>query len=797
MKLIAEYDEQKKMALIPYSSRIERLGKGFAALEIDEKHLDRLQSLTTALEKNAMLQFEDQDHYPDSFLIRENNIIWAFIGYKKASPAITHYYNMNTKKITAASRNNCFQAHPNNYAINCFSQTNQIDTVNFIKCIRFLAHLSKKNNKPIIIYASVESPHYAPLFQQLFCKIIDQYLSAVKGLLVIKSSQADAKNENLSLKNAHRNYSGRIIEDHDAMNQSLKKAILVLNALNMKERQIQSLFNDYFYSSIAVNEEIYVPLLTNITLDSEYYQTLGFQYINFQNGLHMLYGRKGDFDKHRESISKLVNADYRLVILTHAPCMRDNGRSRVPYFLPPASQKYTGKGGYIGIITSDDIDYTHATLRNPDGSTRIALIWEQLRTTEGNTYFPPQINAALASPNPNEVIPLPSGESLSTLMAAISGGWDEVTGYRGIAPDAEFLVAKIRPASESLQRIYGGMPNPKAIIYPDAIIGMLKLIDFALEQERPLVLIMPFNGNIDSHDAALLIQQQISALTRRPGLTIIVPTGDEANKRHHFNIMGAQSGTRVINLEITAPNQNVVGVIYQWGNSMLTTRLHPPTGTDRYINLKISGVNQLGNTLIHSTGEQMSYFNGTLRILFRLENAEAGRWRIESEVNMGTVNRIEFWISQEELNEHTRLDPSSALSTMGSTSAIPNVMSVGGYDFDATTVIISSGRGDPISSNVVPLLVTYGKNITAPCNLGDLESVTGTIPAVSVMAGSVAAIYEGYMNIGLSPLPNTIVMNSIIKSELTQYETLIYPNPSQGYGIFSLFTLTQMLAKIR
>lgn len=819
MKVIINYEEQMGAYLGQYASQIEPLGKEFALLEIDKKHLSWVNAMAKKVEMNSTFSINSlKDHLDihskdalEHTLLEQDNMIIAFIGCNQRNSLITHSYNINTKIFKQINFNHLKNNNPQlpikNYYINCFSETHKSDTIHLLKCISFLTDLSQELNKSLIIYAGIDVPHRNSNPIPLSSYLINQYLEAAKSILII-----DPGKENKIFKDISTNtISQYIIENTRGINDSICKAASILKVLKsnpantiLKEekatnhsqtlRPLSTLYNDYFYLNIDPNEEIYVSLLAEASPDPRFYEELGFQYIILETGLRLLYGKRSEFDRHNQNIRGFVSSDYQLDILTHAPCVRDTTQPMIPYFLPPETQSYTGRGVYIGIITTDPIDYTNPVLRNPDGSTRIAYIWNQVRSTEGNIYTSEQINAALSSPNPDEIISLPVGESMSTVMAAISGGLNDSLRYRGIAPDAQFLIAKIKPVSAELQRIYGGMPNPKALILYDALIGILNISNFALHEGRPLVLLMPFNGNIDPHDASLLAQQQLAILGRRSGLTLIIPTGDEANKRHHYYIMGEQVGTRRINLEVEAPHQNVVGVIYQWGDNILSANLYPPTGTGRYVNLKEPGISQLGDSIIYSSGENISYSNGTFRILFRLENPEFGEWHIESDIRMGTINRTNLWLAQQELNPYVKLNPYSGLITMGSTSVIPNTISVGAYDFTTNTVVISSGRGDPLSATVVPTLVTYGKSILAPCLSEEWVGITGTVAAASIMAGAIATIYQKYLDEVFLPLPNTIFMNSILVRSVTQFDILQYPNPNQGYGIFSLQTLIDLLS---
>lgn len=67
------------------------------------------------------------------------------------------------------------------------------------------------------------------------------------------------------------------------------------------------------------------------------------------------------------------------------------------------------------------------------------------------------------------------------------------------------------------------------------------------------------------------------------------------------------------------------------------------------------------------------------------------------------------------------------------------------------------------------------------------------MPASSIIAGVAAAIYSKGIAEQVFPLPNTLVMNSLILSKITQSEGIEYPNPSYGYGVFNLQRLNDLL----
>jgi minor extracellular serine protease Vpr len=112
----------------------------------------------------------------------------------------------------------------------------------------------------------------------------------------------------------------------------------------------------------------------------------------------------------------------------------------------------TGKGVIVAIMDRG-IDYTHPDFRNPDGTTRIKMMWDmsaQNLCDPGNpepvVYTEAQINAALAPGG----TPLAERDAVGhgTVTAGIATGNGSALGkaslqYAGIAPEADLLIVKV------------------------------------------------------------------------------------------------------------------------------------------------------------------------------------------------------------------------------------------------------------------------------------------------------------------------------------------------------------------
>lgn len=800
MKVIVEHNQGEESYLGQYTTSIECLSLNHKILDIEEKYLSWLSGIAIYIEPNFTIQLCEAEEYISESILNSNDILIATIGSKYLNERIDAYYNIMTHTL---EQPHTIRASGSCQWINCYSSNNEIDVVNYIKCIGYLKDISNKWHKPIVIYADIYVANELCRYRALAYKIINSYLTDMNGVFIIKSIKENIYKYYTPSQKSYEFYLDHTIYLEDSVNDAAMKAIPFLYSsrdycrfknIYRAHRQSNTLYDDTFYKSISPDQEIYVPLNLGNFREPEDYEALGLEHIPLVGDYGMLHGKRSTFDALSEVLKPEVFYTYYTPILSHSFCDKNNIPPNFTYSLMTENLKYKGRGVYIGIITTDDVDYTNKALRTKEGQSRIAYIWNQIRVKEGESYFKEQIDEALASSNPGEMIKLPSGDSISTMMLGIAGGMSEDPNYRGIATEAEFVVAKLNTAPEALQRLYGGMPNENAITMPDAMIGAMKLMDFAREKGKPLVLCMPFNSNIDPHDGSLILNQMLGLMAQKDYLAIIVPAGEEADKRHHYGVEGDQPSTIIVNMRVQKEKQNIVGVIFQRFTNIFTTVLYPPVDiATEPINLKTEGITVLKGATIYSNGYKISFLNGAIRILFRIENPQVGGWRIEIASDTERLSQIDIWISQQELNGYITLSPNSPFVTVGSMGNTNNVMTVGGYNKEGMVVLKSSGRGYSWDDRVKPLFVTHANNIMAPCKQGEWVSVTGTLPAASIMLGAVATLFNKFIEEEVFPFPNTLVMNSMILSVVKQLDGVEYPNPSQGYGIFDLETLSTLL----
>ena len=135
----------------------------------------------------------------------------------------------------------------------------------------------------------------------------------------------------------------------------------------------------------------------------------------------------------------------------------------LPVFRQPALSN-KGQGVLIGLIDTG-IDYRNPLFQNPNGTTRIAGIWDQTLPEDpnqlppgvsdpagqlagisyGTVFTPAQINAALRSENPLDLVPSTDTEGHGTLLAGIAAGGETPSGdFIGAAPLASIGVKNLK-----------------------------------------------------------------------------------------------------------------------------------------------------------------------------------------------------------------------------------------------------------------------------------------------------------------------------------------------------------------
>lgn len=714
-------------------------------------------------------------------------IIFATLGQYVGSEAVTHYYEVSegqwTSNIISKTR------FP---WICCYSKEKWLPVTEYLECIDTLHQIAKTLGLKLVILGQVVSklPYFK--YRSLSHAIINGYIQHYNSLYLMNISN----NERLAYdKSSQRNYEpyknhihyGHFSEPfirRQIANWQHKKSTHILN-----KHPFNLLYQDYFYERIPQTQKIYVPLKLIDDKDCSYYKGLGLETVCIGKHYTFLYDEKQKLDAASHLLRNRVLPHYHLPILSPTPIHKENIQSRNNNKVSEMPLKYHGENVYIGIIGTQGVDYREDDLRKPSGETRIAYIWEQENGAEGTYYTSEQINQILLKKEAMVKGALEEGTSNETFILQVAGGKNNP--YEGIATASEFIVAKIKSVPHQISEIYSDITRNDNVLMSDVLIGINKMIEIAQQNHKPLVIYIPYHTNISPHDGSNIYEQILGHLGTIEGVSLIVPSGEEGDKRHHTTLLPAPNSQKLVYLKTKGNVRQITGIIYLQAVAEASFLLKSPQPDTLPVRLDEKGRVRCGETTIYSTGLQDDYQNGKRYILFVIEKMNPGNWKLMWEEQAISSGRIELWLNQQDLNPYVTIEPSTPFTTLGSNAMIEGVMSVGGFKINEGVVLGSSGRGYAWDGSIKPGCACESRGLVKIQNQWQL--VEGTAIAASILLGAVATLYDKWQVELGRPYGNSRIMQNLILSGLTQFPEETYPNKGQGDGVLERIGLSQLL----
>ena len=782
--IIPKVDDTLCKALFP---KIKQGFKEFGSiLELTDEELENTKEKVPAIEPDYELtlgqilfkNIEELKHLP---------IMVATIGNRIDSPEVSYDYDLSS--YTWEEKNIEGQQIP---WVCCYSKSNGIYASDYLIGIDKLHQLAQQLERTLVIIGHVESqlPYFR--YHSLTQKIVNQYLEMHKSIYINSVAKEDIYQYECQNSSTNKANETRMIYTDKQKNELMsliKKRFKDEKETLIEDKHQMPLYQDNFYDRIPPNQRIYIPLNLLDNKDWSYYQQLGLRTVCVGKNYTFIYDEKQKIDACRQEILHHVLPTYMSPILTPTPIQKEAIEPLKVYKQVPTKLKYLGESVYIGIIGTQGIDYRRSYLRDESGTTRIACIWEQKEGDEGIYYTANQINEALSDDNPKERVPLPQNEEDDSTILQIAGGKDRQ--YEGIATEAEFIIAKINRAPTAINKIYGGIENKESVLMPDILVAVYKLMEFAQLNNKPLVIYIPYNTNISAHDGSSTLEEILFQLLRQQNYTFIIPTGEEGNKNHHITLANYNNVLKEVSLQVTEPTPYLVGIIYIKYIKNSQFKLYSPTDNEHAIKLERKAITTRDEGTIYSTGILDDYNNGGQYILFSIENMISGTWKMEVEPGFPSQGIIDLWISQQQLNPNVTLNPATPFMTLGSNASIDGVISTTSFDNQNLVILRSAGRGFDWNEAVNPICASQGVSILSSDK--GWKRVEGTAIAAGILLGSVACLYNKWQVEMDGSIANSLIMSNLILGNLYQFQGVTYPNRNQGYGVYQLEMLPQLL----
>lgn len=451
-----------------------------------------------------------------------------------------------------------------------------------------------------------------------------------------------------------------------------------------------------------------------------------------------------------------------------------------------------GQGVMIGFVDTG-IDYTHEAFIAADRTSRIFSIWDQTveegEGTEalpyGRVYSREELNRALASDTPMEVVPSRDEVGHGTFLAGIAAGnQNRSQEFSGVAPLADIIMVKCKQAKKSYRQYYGVPDNVTAFQENDIVAGVAYILSVAEQQQRPIVICLGMGTSMGNHNGRTNLGLFLMRYLSIPGIGIVTCAGNEGNARHHHTLIRKDDTISIsveksldgfmaqlwwrapggLNFDIISPSGEVFGNIQAVSGVRRQYRFTPEgTVVEVYF-----GVSQ------ELTREQV--------VVLRFVSPKQGIWKLRVRVDFADSN-FSIWLPiRQFLKENVFFLESNPDMTVTNPGNTPYAVTASAYDVRNGALYLQASRGFTPEGNVKPEIVSPGVELLGPYPRGRYGTMTGTSVAAAFTAGVGVLFMQEYASAGANS--NTL-RNALIGGAVPRGEP--YPNEEWGFGIMDAY----------
>lgn len=435
-----------------------------------------------------------------------------------------------------------------------------------------------------------------------------------------------------------------------------------------------------------------------------------------------------------------------------------------------------GNGTLIGIIDSG-IDITNRDFIDENGNTRIATAWAQTGSdgvppvgfAKGREYTREDIDQAIKE---NSRTDLYDSLGHGTAVAGIAAGNGKGSGFRGVAPKAEFLIVKLDE-----NNVYSRST--------DIMRGLKYIKDKAEQLGKPVAINISYGTNEGAHDGTSLFEGYIDEIAGNTECLICVAAGNEGAAAHHYQGSFKSDDNRV-SFNIAQNNADMYLSVWKSFSDEVGFIITSPGGEKSSVIVSDTQL-QFSETEINVLFLQPTPYSNDSEIYINLKSEktiESGIWTIEFLPINIVEGDYDIWLP---VTEAVGVDTAFLQPSTDTTITIPatayRTMAVAGYDQLTDTYLDFSGRG--YTRNIVytkPNIAAPAYNVPASAVGGGMDLFTGTSFASPHVAGVAALIMEWGIVLGNDLFMYGERLKAYIQRGAIRENGIDYPNPLWGYG---------------
>ena len=462
----------------------------------------------------------------------------------------------------------------------------------------------------------------------------------------------------------------------------------------------------------------------------------------------------------------------------------------------------TGQGVLVGIIDTG-IDFNNNCFKYENGKSKISYLWYQESQNGsppdgflyGTEYNNNEINSLISQNldnNNNINVNFDENGHGTFISSVIAGRKTENSNFLGIAPDSNIIFVKLKKAKKIMKDNSAIITDIYCYESTDIMAGVEYILNTARNLQKPVVINIPMQTNEGAHDGLSYFEKYLSQIAEKTGVSIIIPSGNQANKAGHLQIEIAQDENYKV--EFNVANREPGFLINLWTSvpDRVSVSLTTPLGNKIERKQFTTNEFQEYNFVLEKTKVQIQYIfpdikNGNQNIIIKLTDPTPGLWTLNIFGDLSIYGIVDIWMPISDfISQRTAFLNATVDGTVTIPSTSINVICVGAYDNIDGSIYLSSGRGQKNYCKIEPDFVAPGVDIPGiyPRNL--LGEMTGTGAASAIVAGAAALLLEWAIVKENDVKINNIRLRSYLILGCEQNPNIEYPNDLWGYGIINL-----------
>lgn len=467
-----------------------------------------------------------------------------------------------------------------------------------------------------------------------------------------------------------------------------------------------------------------------------------------------------------------------------------------------------GQGVLIGILDTG-IDYTNPIFQYADQTTKIVSIWDQTIFSDnypenysfGTEYTREEINEALRSEHPREMVPTTDEIGHGTMLAGIAAGNDiPNSGFYGVAPDAELVVVKLKQAKNYLRDFFIVPRDVPCYQENDILFAINYLSIVANRLNRPIAICVALGTSQGPHDGKGTLSSALSMKADNIGVGVVVAGGNEGSARRHYSgKVDPVVGYDLVELQVGA---NDPGFFLEfWGASPDIYSIDIQTPSGEYIPKMVPVLDEhrflnfiFEPTTINIDFQISESQSGEQLILMRFRKPSQGVWRFKVYYNGDMEGAFNMWLPMEGfISNNTFFIRSDPYVTLLSLANARTPISVTAYNTRDESLYASASRGFTLAGMIKPEIAAPGVNVTAPGKNNTFIEVTATSAAAAHTTGVAAMMLEWGIVKGNQTYLSTTDMKVFMIRGARRSTNMRYPNRDWGYGILDVYNIFDSL----